>query len=128
MSSLSLSFDLCQCGLSKLQKAESTFGDANGLYSLCLKGVRSYDWAKGKLLTGKDLKRSALKCSVTGKRRGALGGLPEPLVREVCPHFNNPQAPLHGPRPGPASVVGLLPRPEEIRPVLCCQLKSLGGG
>lgn len=70
--------------LSKLQKAESSFGDADSLHSLCLKGVRCYDWAKGKSLTGRNLKGPAPKCSAAEGRRRALEGLPESSAEEAC--------------------------------------------
>lgn len=100
--------------VSKLQKAESSFGDAAGLHSFCLKGVRCYDWAKGKPLTGRDLERQAPKRSATEGRRGALRGLPEtPVADGGLPLFQQPRpkALLRGPKRGRASVVGLL-RPD----------------
>lgn len=110
--------------LSKLQKAGSAFGDASGLYSHCLKPVKSQCWAKGKRLTGRDLKRSASKCS--GTEGGAPGrrvaGGPEPLVEEASlVSATSPGSPAWA--KAQCCHCGWSSRPREAG-LFCCQLEE----
>lgn len=72
-------------------------------FSLYLKEVRGEDQAKGKPLTGRDLKRSAPKCRQRKGEGVPWVGVPEPSVEEVALISTAPKAPLQGSNPGPAS-------------------------
>lgn len=131
----SLSFDLCQCRVSRGFKRQRTHLEANGLHSICAMGVRGQDSAKGKSLTDWELERSvpsdqALREEVVPWGWGRE--VSESLVEGIHPLFPQPphphmQVPLCEPKLGPDSVAGLCPKPEKSGLFLCCQLVSWGG-
>lgn len=117
----SLAFDLCQRRVSWSFKRQGAHLEANGLHSICLMGVRGQDSARGKSLTDWELKRSVPSAQALS-REGVPGGFARTfgwgdssfLSTTPHHHHHHMQVPLREPKLGPASVVGLCPKPEEI--------------